>query len=107
MMRRHRKPPKTLGYPSILGQRQAVLTTIPLRASVPPMHDLRTSSAALGPYWWPPTRRRPALAIIAAYALTKRFQRPLKEPGLAGPLRHVIQPRYEAKTALDAIDLVV
>jgi len=47
------------------------------------------------------------LPIIAAYALTKRFQRPLKEPGLAGALRHVIRPRYEAKTALDAIDLAI
>src|SRR5437762_5091802 len=51
--------------------------------------------------------RRPGLPIIAAYALTKRFQRPLKEPGLVGALHHVIRPHYEAKTALDAIDLVI
>ena len=44
---------------------------------------------------------------IIAYALTKRFQRPLKEPGLAGAHRHVIRPHYEAKTALDAINLAI
>ena len=47
------------------------------------------------------------MPIIAAHALTKRFQRPLKAPGLAGALRHVVRPHYEEKTALDAIDLVI
>jgi ABC-2 type transport system ATP-binding protein len=47
------------------------------------------------------------LPIIAAHALSKRFQRPLKEPGLAGALRHVVRPHYEEKIALDAIDLAV
>jgi len=47
------------------------------------------------------------LPIIAAHALTKRFQRPLKAPGLAGALRHVVRPHYEEKLALDAIDLTI
>lgn len=47
------------------------------------------------------------MPLIAARALTKRFQRPLKAPGLAGALRHIVQPRYEEKTALDGINLAI
>jgi ABC-2 type transport system ATP-binding protein len=47
------------------------------------------------------------MPLITARALTKRFQRPVKAPGLAGALRHVVRPRYEEKVALDAVDLAV
>jgi ABC-2 type transport system ATP-binding protein len=47
------------------------------------------------------------LPLIAAQALSKRFARPIKAPGLAGALRHVVQPRYEEKIALGGIDLAI
>jgi ABC-2 type transport system ATP-binding protein len=47
------------------------------------------------------------MPLITARALTKRFQRPRKEPGLSGALRHIIRPNYEEKVALDAIDLAI
>lgn len=45
--------------------------------------------------------------IIMAKSLTKRFQRPLKQPGMAGALRHLVRPSYTDFTAVDAIDLTI
>jgi ABC-2 type transport system ATP-binding protein len=47
------------------------------------------------------------MAIIEARGLTKRFQRAVKKPGLAGALRHLVHPRWEEITAVDGIDLAI
>lgn len=52
-------------------------------------------------------RVAPAEPIIAARGLTKRFQRPVKQPGLSGALRHLIRPRYSDFIAVDGIDLTI
>ena len=51
-----------------------------------------------------PTMAEP---IIMASGLTKRFRRPVKPPGLAGALRHLVRPSYEMLTAVDGIDLTI
>lgn len=47
------------------------------------------------------------MPIIAAHNLTKRFRRPVKAPGAAGALRHLIRPRYQDFTAVDGISLSI
>lgn len=49
-------------------------------------------------------RNRP---IISAKGLTKRFQRPVKQPGIGGALRHLVRPHYTEFTAVDNIDLAI
>jgi ABC-2 type transport system ATP-binding protein len=45
--------------------------------------------------------------IIRVRALTKRFRRARKEPGLGGALRHLVRPAYDELTAVDTIDLSI
>jgi ABC-2 type transport system ATP-binding protein len=45
--------------------------------------------------------------IIQVAGLTKRFQRPAKQPGFAGALRHLVRPHYTQFTAVDNIDLTI
>ncbi len=45
--------------------------------------------------------------IIRASGLTKRFRRAVRPPGLRGALKHLVRPRYETLTAVDAIDLTI
>jgi ABC-2 type transport system ATP-binding protein len=45
------------------------------------------------------------MTLIEVHKLTKRFRTPVKSPGLAGALKHLVRPRYEEKIAVDAIDL--
>lgn len=47
------------------------------------------------------------MPVIDARQLTKRFRIPVKSPGLAGAIKHLFQPRYEEKVAVDAIDLSI
>ncbi|MDP9364585.1 MAG: ATP-binding cassette domain-containing protein [Chloroflexota bacterium] len=47
------------------------------------------------------------MPMIEARQLTKRFQVPVKEPGLAGAVRHLARPRYATRVAVDAIDLAI
>ncbi len=47
------------------------------------------------------------MSIIEARNLTKRFQRAVKQPGLAGSLRHLVRPRWDEVTALGGIDLAI
>lgn len=45
--------------------------------------------------------------IIHARSLTKRFRRPVKQPGMAGALRHLVRPEYTDFTAVDNVDLTI
>ncbi|HUH07326.1 MAG TPA: ATP-binding cassette domain-containing protein [Egibacteraceae bacterium] len=45
--------------------------------------------------------------MIEARRLTKRFRQAVKEPGLAGTLKHLARPRYREQVAVDAIDLTI
>lgn len=47
------------------------------------------------------------MPIIEARDLTKRFRRAVKQPGLAGALRHLVHPHWEVITAVDGIDLAI
>jgi ABC-2 type transport system ATP-binding protein len=47
------------------------------------------------------------MAIIEARGLTKRIRVPVKAPGLVGALKHLARPRYDAKLAVDQIDLLI
>ncbi len=44
---------------------------------------------------------------IEARALTKRFRLPVKAPGLAGAVKHLLRPRHEERLAVDDIDLSI
>ena len=48
-----------------------------------------------------------AKPIIRARELTKRFRRPVKQPGLKGALRHLVRPAYRDMTAVDHLDLAI
>jgi ABC-2 type transport system ATP-binding protein len=50
---------------------------------------------------------QPDTPIIQAKGLTKRFRRPVKQPGMAGALRHLFRPEYTDFIAVDDIDLAV
>jgi ABC-2 type transport system ATP-binding protein len=45
--------------------------------------------------------------FIQASGLTKVFRRPVKEPGLAGALKHLVVRRTEEHVAVDGIDLAI
>jgi len=47
------------------------------------------------------------MRAIEATDLTKRFRVPVKGPGLAGAVAHLVRPRYEEKVAVDAITFPV
>lgn len=47
------------------------------------------------------------MAIIEAHQLTKRFRVPLKSPGLAGALKHLVRPRSTERVAVDSIDVSI
>jgi ABC-2 type transport system ATP-binding protein len=47
------------------------------------------------------------MAIIEAHQLTKRFRVPLKSPGLAGALKHLVRPRLTERVAVDSIDVSI
>jgi ABC-2 type transport system ATP-binding protein len=47
------------------------------------------------------------MPIIEARQLTKRFRVPIKSAGLAGALKHLVRPRYEDKTAVDAVNIQI
>lgn len=47
------------------------------------------------------------MALIEARQLTKRFRMPVKSPGLAGAVKHLVQPHHEEKLAVDSIDLQI
>jgi len=47
------------------------------------------------------------MTAILVEALTKIYQIPKKDPGLAGALKALIRPRYEAKRAVDGISFTV
>lgn len=49
----------------------------------------------------------PDTPIIAAHGLTKRFRRPVKQPGMAGALRHLFRSEYTDFIAVDNIDLTI
>lgn len=43
------------------------------------------------------------MSLIEVHQLTKRFRVPVKSPGLVGALKHIFQPHYKEKTAVDTI----
>jgi ABC-2 type transport system ATP-binding protein len=45
--------------------------------------------------------------IIEARKLTKRFRLPIKSPGMIGALKHLIQPKFEEKVAVDDLDFAI
>lgn len=47
------------------------------------------------------------MPVIEAKQLTKSFQRPIKELGLAGSLKHLIRPRFESKLAVNQVDFCI
>ncbi len=47
------------------------------------------------------------MPVIAVQQLSKSFQRPLKERGLQGALKHLVRPRFETKLAVDRVDFTV
>ncbi len=47
------------------------------------------------------------MPIIETYDLTKVFQVPRKEPGLAGAVKALFTPRYEEKTAVDHVSFQI
>lgn len=47
------------------------------------------------------------MPVIEAKQLTKSFRRAVKEPGLAGALKHLIRPKFESKTAVDHVDFCI
>jgi len=47
------------------------------------------------------------MALIEVRDLRKVFRRPVKDPGLAGALRHLVSRRYTDVAAVDGIDLTV
>ena len=47
------------------------------------------------------------MPLIEARGLTKKFRQAVKEPGLAGSLKHFFTRQYKDKVAVDHIDLEV
>ncbi|MFY1651183.1 ABC transporter ATP-binding protein [Solwaraspora sp. WMMB762] len=47
------------------------------------------------------------MAFIEADGLTKRFRRPVKDPGLRGALKHLVVRRFADHVAVDGVDLRV
>jgi ABC-2 type transport system ATP-binding protein len=47
------------------------------------------------------------MSLITANDLTKVFRRPVKDPGLAGSLKHLFTRRFETTTAVDHIDMSI
>jgi len=47
------------------------------------------------------------MPVIEAKQLTKSFQRPTKELGLTGSLKHLIRPRFESRLAVDQVDFCI
>lgn len=47
------------------------------------------------------------MEIIRANNLTKKFRIPLKDPGLAGSIKHLFSKKYKDKTAVDNINLTI
>lgn len=47
------------------------------------------------------------MSLIAAEGLTKTFKVSVKEPGLAGAVKHLFKPNYREKTAVNGINLHV
>jgi ABC-2 type transport system ATP-binding protein len=47
------------------------------------------------------------MPILEAHALTKRFRRADKAPGVRGALKHLVQRKYKNFTAVDAIDIEI
>lgn len=43
------------------------------------------------------------MTLIEVQNLTKRFRLPVKTPGLAGAIKHLVRPHYEEKVAVDAV----
>ncbi|GIF08239.1 ABC transporter ATP-binding protein [Actinoplanes siamensis] len=46
-------------------------------------------------------------AVITAEGLTMRFRRPVKRPGLAGSLKHLVHPEYTWATAVADVNLSI
>jgi ABC-2 type transport system ATP-binding protein len=47
------------------------------------------------------------MSLIEVRGLSKRFRVPVKNPGLAGAVKHLLRPRFEEKIALDGLDLTI
>lgn len=47
------------------------------------------------------------MPVIETYDLTKVFQVPKKDPGLAGAVKALVMPKYEQKTAVDRVSFQV
>jgi ABC-2 type transport system ATP-binding protein len=47
------------------------------------------------------------MAVIQVENLTKVFQIPRKDPGVAGAVKALFRPRYEQKAAVDGIRFTV
>jgi ABC-2 type transport system ATP-binding protein len=47
------------------------------------------------------------VALIEAQQLSRSFRIPVKAPGLAGAVRHLLRPQYTERTAVDRLDLRV
>ena len=47
------------------------------------------------------------LPLITARNLSKDFKRPLKEPGFAGALKHLVKPRFREFTAVDDVSFEI
>ena len=45
--------------------------------------------------------------IISAINLSKSFRRPLKEPGFAGALKHLVRPRFRELTAVEDVSFEI
>ncbi|HEX6684283.1 MAG TPA: ATP-binding cassette domain-containing protein [Candidatus Limnocylindrales bacterium] len=45
------------------------------------------------------------MGLVKARGLTKVFRRPLKDPGLRGSLKHLVQRKFKEQMAVDGIDL--
>ncbi|WP_274364067.1 ABC transporter ATP-binding protein [Paenibacillus thermotolerans] len=47
------------------------------------------------------------MSLIQVEALTKTFKQPIKDPGLAGAVKHLFTQKYKEKIAVNGIDLTI
>ena len=47
------------------------------------------------------------MSLIEAHGLTKRFRHAIKDPGLAGAIKHLFTQKYGEKVAVDDLNLAI